>query len=355
MQIEDFRVGLSGDFINVDGSMKYPSFDLEVLRTTPGITSKFLPNSDPIRSELLEDLDALILLGAQFSADSIPASGRLSVIARFGVGYDSVDVAACTANDIAVCITPDGVRRPVAASILTLILALTGRLIIKDRLTRQGPAGFARARTDYMGMGVVGRTLGSIGIGNIGAEMFRLVRPLEMKFIAHDPFADPTIAAELGIDLVDLETLFRQSDVLTVNCPLTPDTHRLVNADRLALMKPTSYLINTARGSIVDQAALTAALKDCRIAGAGLDVFEREPPAADDPLLQLDNVIVTPHALCWTDQCFAGIGAADLAAVISVYEGRRPAGLLNTAVVSQPGFMAKLDNYASTARQRRQT
>ena len=140
MQIEDFRVGLSGDFINVDGSMKYPSFDLEVLRTTPGITSKFLPNSDPIRSELLEDLDALILLGAQFSADSIPASGRLSVIARFGVGYDSVDVAACTANDIAVCITPDGVRRPVAASNLTLILALTGRLIIKDRLTRQGPA-----------------------------------------------------------------------------------------------------------------------------------------------------------------------------------------------------------------------
>ena len=354
MQSDGFRVGLTGDFINADGSLKYPSFDLEALRATPGITIDFLPHSDPIRADMLEDVDALILLGARFTADSIPTSGRLSVVARFGVGYDAVDVAACTAKDIAVCITPDGVRRPVAASILTLIMALTGRLVIKDRLTRQGPAGFAQARTAHMGMGVVGRTLGSIGIGNIGAEMFRLVRPLGMKFIAHDPFADPAVAAELEIELVDLETLFRRSDVLAVNCPLTPDTHHLVNADRLALMKPTSYLINTARGPIVDQAALTAALQDHRIAGAGLDVFEKEPPDADDPLLQLDNVIVTPHALCWTDQCFAGIGAADVAAVLSVLAGQRPTGLLNTSVLGHPGFMAKLEGYAKTVRQGQQ-
>ncbi|MEI6799992.1 MAG: NAD(P)-dependent oxidoreductase [Pseudomonadota bacterium] len=345
MQSDGFRVGLSGDFINADGSMKYPSFDLEALRSTPRVTIDFLPPCDPIKAELLENIDALILLGARLTADSIPASGRLSVVARFGVGYDSVDVAACTAKDIAVCITPDGVRRPVAASILTLILALTGKLVIKDRLTRRGPDGFGQARSAHMGLGLVERVLGSIGIGNIGAEMFRLVQPLGMKFIAHDPFANPKTAGELGVELVDLETLFRMSDVLTVNCPLTPDTHHLVNAERIALMKPTSYLINTARGPIVDQKALTAALQGHLIAGAGLDVFEKEPPDADDPLLHLDNVIVTPHALCWTDQCFAGIGASDVASVLAIYEGRRPAGLLNQSVTVQKGFIDKLERY----------
>lgn len=348
MQGDVFRVGLSGGFIKIDGSIKYPSFKLEALRTTPGVVIDFLPACDPIRADVIENIDALILLGERFSADSIPISGRLSIVARFGVGYDSVDVAACTANDIAVCITPDGVRRPVAVSILTLVLALTGKLVVKDRLTRVGPKGFFQARSDHMGVGLVDRILGSIGIGNIGAEMFRLVQPLGMKFIAHDPFADPAVAAELGIELVDLETLFRRADVLAVNCPLTPVTHHLVNADRLAMMKPTAFLINTARGPIVDQAALTAALQDHRIAGAGLDVFEQEPPDADDPLLQLDNVIVTPHALCWTDQCFAGIGAADVAAVLAVLAGQRPAGLLNTSVLGQSGFMAKLEGYAKT-------
>jgi hypothetical protein len=119
-----------------------------------------------------------MLLGARFTAESIPVSGRISVVASFGVGYGSVDVAACTAKDIAVCITPDGVRCPVVASILTMIPALTGKFVIKDRLTRKGPNGFAEARSEHMGVGLVDRILGSIGIGNIGAEMFRLVQPL---------------------------------------------------------------------------------------------------------------------------------------------------------------------------------
>ena len=133
-----------------------------------------------------------------------------------------------------------------------------------------------------------------------------------MRFIAHDPYADPKLAAELGVELVGLEDVFRRSDVVSVNCPLSPQTHHLVTAERLALMKPTAYLINTARGPIIDQKALTEALKERRIAGAGLDVLEQEPPDPDDPILKLDNVILTPHALCWTDQCFAGNGAADV-------------------------------------------
>lgn len=326
--------------------MTYPSFDLSPLTDASGIETRFLSYEDPIRAQELEDIDALILLSERFTKDSIPASGKLRVVARFGVGYDKVDVEACTQNDIAVCITPDGVRRPVAVSILTLMLALTGKLLIKDRITRQGPDGFA-ARNEHMGLGLVGRTLGSVGIGNIGTEMFRLAAPLGMKFIAHDPFADLSLAMELGVDLVDLDTVFAQSDVISINCPLTPDTHHLVNTSRLSQMKPTAYLINTARGPIVDQVALTQALQNGSIAGAGLDVFEVEPPAADDPILTLANVILTPHALCWTDQCFGGIGAADIAAILDVSLGQLPVGLLNQEVSKRTKFSKKLADFSA--------
>src|SRR5262249_57816290 len=148
-------------------------------------------------------------------------------------------------------------------SILTFILALTGRLIVKDKLTRQGPSGFA-ARGEHMGIGLVGRVLGSIGIGNIGAELFRLATPLDMRFIAHDPFADAKLADALGVQLVSLDDVFARADIVTVNCPLTAETRQLVNADRLALMKQTAFFINTARGPI-DQKALTDVLASGRI------------------------------------------------------------------------------------------
>jgi D-3-phosphoglycerate dehydrogenase len=126
---------------------------------------------------------------------------------------------------------------------------------------------------------------------------------------------------------------------------LTPQTHHLVNADRIALMKPTAYVINTARGPIVDQAALTQALQARRIAGAGLDVLEREPPDPDDPILKLDNAILTPHALCWTDQCFAGNGAADVRAVLEVQQGRVPRGVVNRAVLDASRWRERLAEF----------
>jgi phosphoglycerate dehydrogenase-like enzyme len=229
-------------------------------------------------------------------------------------------------------------------SVIPLTPALTGKLMAKDRLTREAAAGFA-ARSDHMGVGLVGRTLASLGIGNIGAEVFRLAKVFDMTFIAHDPFADPAVAAELGIELVGVEEAFRRADVLSVSCPLTPETHHLVNADRLALMKPTAYLINTARGPIVDQEALTRMLQERRIAGAGLDVLEQEPPDLDDPILKLDNVILTPHALCWTDQCFAGNGAADIRAVFEVMRGRVPRGIVNREITERPRWRAKLERF----------
>lgn len=339
-----FRVALSGDFRKPDGSPTYPDFDLTPLLNTPGVEMEYLESRNPLTADQLEDFDALILLIHRFDAGSVPKSGRLSVVARFGVGYDTVDVKACTDAGIALVITPDGVRRPVAVSIITLMLALTGKLLIKDRLTRAGPEGFNQ-RGQHMGVGLVGRTLGSIGMGNIGAEMFRLAKPFDMKFIAHDPFADPQVAAELGVELVSLEDVFRRADVLSVSCPLTPETRHIVNAERLALMKPTAYLINTARGPIVDQKALTTVLQERRIAGAGLDVLEQEPPDPADPILALDNVVLAPHALCWTDQCFAGNGAADVRAVLDVMHGRVPRGVVNRAVLDSATWKNRLADY----------
>lgn len=348
MSAEPFRIALSAGFKQPDGSMTYPSFDLTEMEQEKSIQIRFLTSGDPIQGDELEDVDALILLSEKFTAQSMPASGRLSIVARFGVGYDTVDVEACTKNSIAVCITPDGVRRPVAVSILTLLLSLTGKLLTKDRLVRSGPAGFA-ARSDHMGVGLVNRTLGSIGMGNIGAEMFRLAEPFGMRFIAFDPFADTSLASDLGVDLVNLDKVFAQSDVLAINCPLNTETHHLVNAERLAAMKPTAFLINTARGPIVDQVALTEALQEGSLAGAALDVFEIEPPDVKDPLLSLDNVILTPHALCWTDQCFAGIGAADVASVLDLRAGRLPVGLVNPEVAKLEGFQQKIASYGTKA------
>ncbi len=343
-----FEVALSGDFRLPDGSPAYPSFDLGPLLDNPSVNLRYVdPVDGAIPAAALEDVDALILLVPRFGAMSIPNSGRLAVVARFGVGFDTVDVATCTRNDIALVTTPDGVRRPVAVAILTFILALAGKLKEKDSLVRRGPEGWAE-RSQHMGVGLVGKTLGQLGIGNIGAEVFRIARPLDMRFIAFDPYADPTVAATLGVELVDLETLFKESDFLSISCPLNEETRHIVNAERLALMKPTAYLINTARGPVVDQKALHDALKAGRIAGAGLDVFELEPTPPGEPITQLDNVLLAPHALCWTDECFAGIGAADVAAVLEVMQGRVPRGIVNREITDHAGWQQKLAAYGKT-------
>ena len=184
-----FRVALSGDFFSADGTPVFPEFDLSPLEQTEKVELVTLMPGPEVAAEQIADIDALILLTPKVTAKTLKGSKRLSVIARFGVGYDNVDVAACDEQGIALVITPDGVRRPVAVSILTLMLALTGKLMVKDRLARRGPDGWAE-KTKHNGVGLVGLTLGSIGIGNIGAEMFRRAKPLVMQFIAYDPYAD---------------------------------------------------------------------------------------------------------------------------------------------------------------------
>ena len=316
-----FRVGITHDVLTSQGQ---PIFGQEVFEwlNQPGLVWEYMEKTPVIRPEHAARYDAICAMLVQFTPESIGSDKpRLKLIARFGVGYDTIDVPTCQKAGIFLTIAPDGVRRPVAVSAITFMLMLAHKVGIKDRLTRSGRWA---EKSDHIGTGLTGRTLGSIGVGNIGAEMFRLAKPFDLKFIAHDPYADAAQMAGLGVELVGLDELFRRSDFLTINCPLNETTRGMVNASKLSLMKDTAYLINTARGPIVDEAALYRALVEKKIAGAGLDVFEVEPTPADNPLLQLENVVVTPHGICFTDECMRGLAESAFKAVIDVMHGKKP-------------------------------
>jgi D-3-phosphoglycerate dehydrogenase len=251
---------------------------------------------------------------------------RLRVVARHGVGYDSVDVPAMTHAGIVVTNTPWPMPRPVATIALTFILALSGKLMLKDRLTRTGRWN---ERMDNMGMGLTGRTLGVVGAGRIGRELLRMARVFDMKLLAADPYVNAVELGYIGARKVDLATLLREADFVVTIPLLNEETRHLMSAPQFALMKKSAYFVNVARGPVVDEPALIEALRSGRIAGAGLDVFEQEPVDPANPLLGMDNVIVTPHALCWTDECFHAIAAAGLQSVVDLSLGRRPAHIVN--------------------------
>ena len=338
-----FRLGLSGDLSELDGSVEFATLGLEALQSVPWLEWEILPRTaTELRAEDLKGYDALILEAPRLTADSLMSVERLALVARFGVGYDNVDIEACTASGVIVTITPDGVRRPLAVSAVTFVLALSQWLVAKDRLTRTQRWD---DRGRYLGVGLEGRTLGVIGLGNVGAEVMRLIEPFGMRRLAHDPYVGTSVAAAVGAELLDLETLLRESDFVVVLCALTPATRGLLSAERIALMKRSSFLVNVARGPIVDQPALTEALAEGRIRGAGLDVFEREPVDPDDPLLQLDNVIVSPHAICSTDHCLADCGHSALRSVFSVAAGQTPEHVVDRRVLEDERVRERLATF----------
>jgi phosphoglycerate dehydrogenase-like enzyme len=341
---ERFRVGLTRDFLRPDGTLGYGDIGLDLLDQAPNVEWEFLAeNTVELRADQVRDYDALLVLAPRVTAATVEGAERLAIVARFGVGYDNIDVDACTRNGVLLTITPDGVRRPVAVSVIAFLLALSLKLLAKDRLTREGRW---TEKLDYMGMGLTGRTLGLIGVGNIGREILTLAKPFGMRYLAYDPYVTPEQTTGTDVELVDLATLLRTADFVSINCPLTPETYHLINAERLALMKPTAYLINTARGPVVDQQALTRALQERRIQGAALDVFEHEPIDPHDPLLRLDNVILAPHGICWTDECFRGNGISACTSILDVADCRVPRYVVNQAVLANPRLQEKLRRYA---------
>jgi phosphoglycerate dehydrogenase-like enzyme len=335
-----FRVGISPDFKTEAAGLLEPVLD-EIFAPLPYVAYDFFDTQAPVVApDEIADYDAVITLRPRFTASSLVGNERLAIIARWGVGYDVIDVPACTEAEVLLAITTDAVRKPVAEAIVTFFLALAKKLPAKDKLVRTGRWN---AKAEASGLGLSGKTVGSVGLGSIAREMFRLLQPFDLaRALAFDPYVAQEQADRLGVELVDLTTLFKASDFVAVNCPLNDETRGMIDAALLSLMTPTAYFVNTARGPIVNQADLVAALQAGRIAGAGLDVFEREPLSPDHPLTKMDNVILSPHGMAWTDDLYRGNGVGACENVLAVLRGEVPRYTVNREVVERPGFQAKL-------------
>ena len=318
-----FKIASTRDLLTAAGEPAFPKAAFDVLKQNPGIEWEWLPDDvAEITPELMAAYDGLHVNLPPVRASCVSGGDvRCKIIARNGVGYDTVDVDAMTKAGVTVTNTPIAVRRPVAVATLTLLFALAGRLFPKDKLVRTGRWN---DRTSFMGTGLTSRTLGLVGAGSIGKEIMRLAAPFFKDIIASDPFADANDVAKAGGKLVPFDEVLTSADFVVVCCLLTDETRHLINADAFAKMKPEAYYLNVGRGPIHDEAALVDALRSGQIAGAGLDVTEEEPISPKSPLIGMDNTIITPHALCWTDECFEDIARTALQSIVDVSLGKRP-------------------------------
>jgi phosphoglycerate dehydrogenase-like enzyme len=345
--MSNFRVGYTRDF-GPDGIIEgvLDKARDEYLVGVPGLEAvSFEEYHDPVLADQPVGFDFVITGEPHWTAESFSKVGdRLTGLAYWGVGTDDLDIEAATANDVAICITVPAVRRSMAESIVLFMLALSKNLMIKDRLTREGRA---EERTAWNGINLEARTIGAVGLGNIGMDLVELLRPFRPgRIVAYDPYLDEAVARERGIALASLEETLAAADFVTVMCPLNESTRGMLGAEQFALMKPSAYFINAARGGIVQQAALTEALAEGRIKGAALDVFEVEPPPPDDPLLALDSVIATPHCIGWTEELYYNNSVEDCRAALSVFRGEVPEYVVNKEVLDRPGFKSKLARHS---------
>ncbi len=258
----------------------------------------------------------------RYSGEVFAAVPELRHIARLGVGYDAVDVDAATAAGVLVSTVPGTLDAAVADLTFALILDLARRVSFHDRSVRRGEWNQVR------GVDVWRKTLGLVGLGRIGRAVATRAKGFEMRLLAYEPYPDLAFVQEHGVELVSLEELLRQSDFVSLHLPLSAATVKFLNAERLALMKPTAYLINTARGGLVDEDALEAALREGRIAVAGLDVRAVEPPR-DNRFAQFDTVVLTPHIASNTAETRRAMALMAVDNVLRVLRGERPHGLVN--------------------------
>ena len=297
-----------------------------------------------VRPEHIKDVDGLIVLRPWVKKATFAlGAGDLFVIGRSGAGYDKIDLDACTKEGVAVFNAPLALNHSTASSALLFMLALAKRLHDQERITQQGRWD---RQAEVLGGEIAGRALGIIGLGHTGRELVRLVAPFGMQILAYSPHADAQEARSLGVRLTSLEDLLRESDFVSLHCRLTEATRGLITAEKLTLMKPTAYFINVGRGELVDQQALVAALRDRGIAGAGLDVFEVEPLPIDDPLLRLDNVILTPHWSASTSDVWHATGQQMARGMLMAASGHVPENVVNTEVLNRPLFLKKLARFA---------
>ena len=340
------RIGLTRDFFDESGKFMMPGPGLKLLDEMPNVEYQMFPEFlREVTPEQIKGFDMVVTFRPLWTKQNTAGNNQLLSIHHGGVGYERLDVPALTNAGIMLFITPGAVRRPMAVVYLTFILALSMRLLTKDKLIREGRW---TEQYHYQGYGLVGRTLGAIGVGNIGHEMFKLAKPFEMKHTAYDPYVTREAVADVGVQLVDLDTVLTESDFLTIICPLSEETRHLIGEKELKRMKQTAFLINAARGPIVDEAALIKALQEGWIQGAGLDVFEQEPTPTDNPLLKMDNVILSPHALAQTDQTFSTMWDIITGQLSAITRGEISETPVNREVLDRPEFQTKLKKFLKT-------
>jgi phosphoglycerate dehydrogenase-like enzyme len=360
--VRQFSVALTGDYLNEAGGVAYGNVGLEYLASRPYIRWWFVTELAPrpddsgywsrlysleVGADHTEDANGLIVLRPWVTRNTFArGAADLVVIGRSGAGYDKIELAACTEHNVAVFNAPFALNHSTASSALLFMLALAKRLPDQQQVVQQGR--WDRQR-EVLGSEIRGRTLGVIGLGHTGRELARLVEPFQMRVLAFSPRADPAIATSLAVRLESLETVLAESDFVSLHCRLTLATRRMIGSEQLALMKPTAYFINVARGELVDQSALVAALRDCKIAGAGLDVFETEPLPPDDPLIALENVILTPHWSASTSDVWRATGAAMAEGMLRAARGELPENIVNPEVINHPEFRQKLARFAENA------
>ena len=279
------------------------------------------------------DADVVLMAGAQITRRVMEALPKCQAIIFGSVGFDGVDVDAATDNSIIVVNSParEWCVEEVSNHAVTLLLACAKKLMLFNNWTKQGRWGDCKRVQAPMGS-IHGQTLGLIACGDIGQMTARKAQCFGLKTLGYDPYMDESIAKEHGIDLVSLPELLKESDYVSVHTPLNKETRHLIGEKELKQMKPSAYLINTARGSVIDEAALVKALQEEWIAGAGLDVFEKEPADAENPLFQMDNVVVTPHTASYSDVAFTRPRVIVLQEAASILSGRWPKNVVNRTV-----------------------
>ena len=276
--------------------------------------------TDDEEIKVLKGASAVVARGERYPAAVLEALPELRVIARMGVGFDRVDIATATARRIAVTITPNANHEAVAEHAIALVMASAKYVVRADKAMRSG------AWPNLPRRPVRGATLGIVGLGRIGRSLALRALGMRMRVIATELWPDAAFVAEHDIEVVDLDTLLGEADYVSLNCPLTDETRGFMNNEKLALMKPDAFLINTARGALVIEADLVDALASGRLGGAALDVFEQEPTPSDNPMYELDNVIVSPHIAGSDDKSVAEMGLEAAQNIIDLSNGRWPTG-----------------------------
>ena len=263
-------------------------------------------------------------------AELLSRAPNLLIVSTNGAGYDTVDMKACTERGVLVVNQSGGNAEAVAEHVIGMMLCLIKRVGDSDRALR---AGAIKNRADYIGREAFGRTIGIVGLGNVGRRVAELAGTLfKMKVLAYDPYLPADVLRVRGAEKVELDELLRRADFVSINCPLTPETRGLMGAREFALMRPDAYFITTARGFIHDENALLDALRRRRIAGAGLDVWSKEPPPPEHPLLQFDNVLASPHTAGVTKEARENMGRLAAEQLLDAFDGKRPARIINPEV-----------------------